>query len=35
MLAWERVWSVGVARGFIHIDRRDFAGLSQMLFGYG
>lgn len=29
-------WSVGVPRaGFIHLDRRDLAGLPQGLFGYG
>ncbi len=34
-LAIERGWSVGVARGFIHLDRRDLAGLPQRVFGYG
>mgnify|MGYP003146416546 CR=1 FL=1 len=27
-------WSVGVGRGFIHLDRRDLAGLEPGLFGY-
>lgn len=35
MLAWQRGWSVGVARAFVHLDRRDFADMPQMLFGYG
>jgi len=33
--ALERGWSVGVARGFLHLDRRDLAGLAPALFGYG
>lgn len=33
-LAIERGWSVGVARGFVHLDRRDLAGLPQRVFGY-
>lgn len=28
-------WSVGVAKGFIHLDRRDLAGLNPAVFGYG
>ena len=28
-------WSVGVARGFLHLDRRDIVGLPQTPFGYG
>ena len=28
-------WSVGVARTFIHLDRRDFVGLRASVFGYG
>jgi len=33
-LAWRMGWSVGVPRGFLHLDRRDLAGLKQALFGY-
>ena len=32
--AWELGWSIGVNRGFIHLDRRDLVGLDQKLFGY-
>ena len=28
-------WSVGVARGFLHLDRRDLIGLPPRIFGYG
>ena len=28
-------WSVGVARTFIHLDRRDLVGLAPAAFGYG
>lgn len=28
-------WSVGVSRAFVHLDRRDFAGLPAGMFGYG
>ena len=28
-------WSVGVAKTFIHLDRRDMVGLQQGIFGYG
>ena len=34
-LALELGWSVGVAKTFIHIDRRDLIGLPQSVFGYG
>ena len=27
-------WSVGVSRNFVHLDRRDFAGLPAGVFGY-
>ncbi len=34
-LAYALGWSIGVPRGgFIHLDRRDLAGLSPGLFGY-
>lgn len=33
-LAIDQGWSVGVASGFIHLDRRDFAGLPQNIFDY-
>lgn len=32
--ALEMGWSVGVAMGFLHLDRRDIAGLPQQTFGY-
>ena len=28
-------WSVGVAKTFIHLDRRDMVGLQPGIFGYG
>ena len=28
-------WSVGVSKTFVHLDRRDFAGLPAGVFGYG
>jgi hypothetical protein len=34
-LALEMGWSAGVARSFLHLDRRDIAGLPQTPFGYG
>lgn len=34
-LALSLGWSIGVASTFVHIDRRDLAGLPQGLFGYG
>ena len=33
-LALEHGWSVGVSRNFIHLDRRDLAGLPPAVFGY-
>ena len=34
--AWELGWSVGwnAKKGFLHLDRRDFAGLAQTSFDY-
>lgn len=34
-LAWSMGWSVGLHNGFIHLDRRDIAGLNQASFLYG
>jgi|TARA_R100001530_G_C4320819_1_gene155714 hypothetical protein len=34
-IALRRGWSVGVAKHFIHLDRRDYAGLEAGVFGYG
>lgn len=34
-LAWSRGWSVGLHNTFIHVDRRDTAGLPQTSFIYG
>lgn len=35
-LALKHGWSIGVAKGFIHLDRRsDFTNLTQGVFGYG
>ncbi len=34
-LALRRGWSVGVSKHFVHLDRRDYAGLTAGLFGYG
>tara|TARA_B100000989_G_scaffold221460_1_gene169162 strand:+ start:346 stop:780 length:435 start_codon:yes stop_codon:yes gene_type:complete len=34
-LALDLGWSVGVSKSFIHLDRRDFIGLKQGIFGYG
>jgi hypothetical protein len=34
-LAWARGWSVGLHNSFIHVDRRDAAGLPQACFLYG
>lgn len=35
-LALQEGWSVGVpSAGFIHLDRRDLAGLPSAIFGYG
>ncbi len=35
MLAMRLGWSVGVPKsGFLHLDRRDIAGLARSLFGY-
>lgn len=34
-LAWSLGWSVGLHDGFIHVDRREIAGLSQHCFLYG
>lgn len=33
-LALDFGWSVGVAKNFIHLDRRDLAGLAPTAFGY-
>lgn len=35
-VAWRRGWSIGwnAARRFLHIDRRDYAGLAQTSFDY-
>lgn len=35
-LAWEQGWSIGwnAARGFLHLDRRDWLGLPQTSFDY-
>lgn len=32
--AWREGWSIGVSRTFVHLDRRDFAGLPAGVFGY-
>lgn len=34
--AWRRGWSIGwnAKRGFLHLDRRDYAGLPQTSFDY-
>ena len=34
-LALDMGWSVGVARTFIHLDRRDMVHLRPSVFGYG
>jgi zinc D-Ala-D-Ala carboxypeptidase len=35
-VAMKEGWSVGVSsRGFVHLDRRDLAGLPRAMFGYG
>ncbi len=34
-LALELGWSLGVARSFFHLDRRDLVGLPPNVFGYG
>lgn len=34
-LAWSMGWSVGLHNRFIHLDRRDTAGLRQACFVYG
>ena len=34
LMALERGWSVGVGKGFLHLDRRDYAKLPQGIFGY-
>lgn len=34
-LAIRHGWSVGVARWFIHLDRRELAGIPAGVFGYG
>lgn len=28
-------WSIGLARSFVHLDRRDLVGLPRAAFGYG
>lgn len=33
-LALKMGWSVGVGKSFVHLDRRDFVGLGQAVFGY-
>jgi hypothetical protein len=35
-LAWKRGWSIGwnAAKGFLHLDRRDWVGLPQSTFDY-
>lgn len=34
LLAWSMGWSIGHGRNFLHLDRRDLAGLPQRMFGY-
>ena len=34
ILAWRMGWSIGHAKTFLHLDRRDLAGLPQGMFGY-
>lgn len=34
-IAFQKGWSVGVSKHFVHLDRRDFVNLPQGLFGYG
>ena len=34
ILAWGMGWSIGHAKTFLHLDRRDLAGLPQGMFGY-
>ena len=31
-LAWGMGWPIGLGRGFLHLDRRDLAGLAQRAF---
>jgi hypothetical protein len=35
-LGWDEGWSIGwnAARGFLHLDRRNYVGLSQTSFDY-